>query len=218
MIGVIHEQTIPGLRTRVAGGMIIAVCCAVLLTSCTSGIKLTGTDLGKTPAPDFTLSDASGARFSLNEMRGQAVLLTFLYTNCPDVCPAIAGKLAEADARLGNSRQHVSFVAVSVDPTGDTPESVRQFSSDHGLSALGSRWRYGIGNLDTLSAVWQSYYVGARPRPVSGTLPGADTQPIAVDHEAVMYLIDRQGRERSLIRPDISIQDLVNDLKALAAS
>ncbi len=218
MIKIGSEMIPPRLGARIAGWVIMAACGAALLTSCTSGIKLTGTDLGKTPAPDFTLSDTSGGQFSLKDMRGQAVLLTFLYTNCPDVCPAIAGKLAEADARLGNSRQRVSFVAVSVDPAGDTPESVRQFTSDHGLAALGARWRYGIGNQDALSAVWQSYYIGARPRPVGATLPGAAAQPIAVDHEAVMYLIDREGRERSLIRPDISIQDLVNDLKVLAAS
>ncbi len=201
--------------------MALAACgatLALLLSACTGGKKLTGTDLGKTPAPDFTLTDASGAQFSLKEMRGQAVLLTFLYTNCPDVCPAIAGKLAEADARLGNSRAHVSFVAVSVDPAGDTPASVERFTSEHALASLGGRWRYGIGTQDSLSAVWQSYYVGARPRPMGATLPGEEAQPVAVDHEAVMYLIDRQGRERSLIRPDISIQDLVNDLKALAGS
>jgi protein SCO1/2 len=195
----------------------MAGCVALALNGCSGGVKLSGTDLGKTPAPNFTLNDASGVPFSLGEMRGQAVLLTFLYTNCPDICPAIAGKLAEAYTRLGDSRKRVSFIAVSVDPSGDTPQSVAQFTSEHGLGALGSRWRYGLGNQETLSAVWQAYYIGARPRPAGGNVSSAAPQPVAVDHEAVMYLIDRQGRERSLVRPDITVQQLVDDLKALAS-
>lgn len=189
----------------------------IVVAACSSGATLTGTSLGKTVAPDFILHDASGAPLRLSDLRGQTVLLTFLYTHCPDVCPALAGKLAEVDAKLGSAKKKVTFVAISVDPTGDTAESVQAFTADHGLTAMGNRWRYGLGNQDELSAVWHSYYVDASPRPAAlSGLTVAGSQPIAVDHEALMYLIDATGRERTLLRPDISIADLVHNLKQLA--
>lgn len=201
--------------------LLVAVCTvagALLVAACGSGARLTGTSLGKTTAPDFTLRDATGAPLRLSDLRGQTILLTFLYTHCPDVCPALAGKLAEVNAKLGSARKKVTFVAVSVDPTGDTPESVQAFTSDHGLTAMGTRWRYGLGSEEQLSSVWKSYYVGASPRPAAlSGLAVTGSQPIAVDHEALMYLIDAHGRERTLLRPDISISDLVSDLKTLAS-
>ncbi|HZQ36500.1 MAG TPA: SCO family protein, partial [Dehalococcoidia bacterium] len=121
------------LLVGLAGAVAVAAACG-------SGAKLTGTPLHSTPAPDFTLHTADGRPFTLSDLRGRAVVLTFLYTHCLDVCPAIAGRLALADKQLGKTASKVAFVSVSVDPEGDTPASVEQFSEEHGLTALGDRW------------------------------------------------------------------------------
>ncbi len=57
----------------------------------------------------------------MGDQRGKLVLLTFLYTNCPDVCPLITQNLNEALQMLGAKRDDVRVLAVSVDPEGDTP-------------------------------------------------------------------------------------------------
>ncbi|MHB8577097.1 MAG: SCO family protein [Dehalococcoidia bacterium] len=189
---------------------------AVLVAAgCSSGARLVGTDLSRTPAPDFSLHDAAGAPFSLRETRGKAVWLMFLYTHCPDICPAIAGKVAVVAKQLGPDAAKVEFVAVSVDPLGDTPDSVRTFTADHGLDALGSRWRYLLGTSDELAAVWHDYGIGAEPRPAAiAALPGGDAP--AVDHNTEMYMIDRQGRERVLVHADDSTDTLTANLRRLA--
>ena len=47
-------------------------------------------------APDFTLRDSLGHTVSLSDYRGKAVLLTFIYDHCPDVCPLIVSSLHNA--------------------------------------------------------------------------------------------------------------------------
>ena len=44
---------------------------------------------------------------------GKAVLVTFVSTHCPDVCPLIAQNLNAALHRLGSARSHVRVIAVS---------------------------------------------------------------------------------------------------------
>lgn len=197
---------------------LLAGFCGVLAlaTACTSGAKLTGTPLHATPAPDFTLHTADGQPFRLSDLRGRAVVLTFLYTHCPDICPAIAGRLALANQQLGKTASKVAFVSVSVDPEGDTPASVEQFSEEHGLTALGARWRYAIGSRLELAPVWHAYGIGASPQPaaLSALRPNPNVPPI-IDHNAVLYLIDAQGRERTLLDQDTSVDTLVQNVRAI---
>ncbi len=199
------------------GAALVGVVMSLALAgACASGVKLTGTPLHSTPAPDFSLHTADGRPFKLSDLRGRTVVLTFLYTHCPDVCPAIAGRLALANQQLGKTANKVAFVSVSVDPEGDTPDSVTQFSDEHGLTALGDRWRYAIGSRLELAPVWQAYGIGAGPQPaaLSALRPNPNGPPI-IDHNAVLYLIDAQGRERTLLEQDTTVDTLVRDVRAI---
>ena len=73
------------------------------------------------PAPGLSLRDYRGKLVNLSAYRGKAVLVTFLYTHCPDVCPLITSNLRVAQAKLGAEASKLQIVAVSVDPHGDTP-------------------------------------------------------------------------------------------------
>src|SRR2546421_6838479 len=53
------------------------------------------------PAPVLQLTDSTGKKLDLATLRGKAVLVTFLYVHCPDVCPLITGNLHTAVAQLG---------------------------------------------------------------------------------------------------------------------
>ena len=72
-------------------------------------------------APPIRLHDAAGRRVTLAAQRGRYVLVTFLYTHCPDVCPLIAQNLNAAVKSFGGAANGVRVLAVSVDPKGDTP-------------------------------------------------------------------------------------------------
>lgn len=180
--------------------MRVALALLLAVLACASP-ALSGTDLGKTPAPDFTLLDGpTGERVTLSALRGKVVVLSFLYTACPDVCPITAAKFRTARDRLADAARDVAFVAVSVDPQRDTPQATRAFLEKHRLTGS---MRFLIGDRAQLQAVWARYFVGAEPQ---GDLVG---------HNDAIFLVDRQGRERALLHSDLDVDVLVRDLRTL---
>lgn len=107
-------------------------------------------------AADFTLTDQTGAPFSLSSQKGRVVVMTFLYTHCTDVCPFAALKLKEVFRLLGPDSGAVSLVAVSTDPTRDTVPVIADFSRDLGLYDL---WHFVTGDEKSLQSVWKSYHI-----------------------------------------------------------
>lgn len=181
--------------------VLIAVCAA----ACGSSARLTGTNAGGAPAPDFHLRDSSGQAYSLDQFRGKVVVLTFLYTHCKDYCPLTAELLRHADQAAGHPST-VVYLAVSVDPIGDTPASVTAFDRAHSLGELGNRWHYLIGSEPVLAGVWHSYYINAP------TEPGES----ANDHTSAIYFIDKKGKRVLETGPDISAEALARDELILA--
>lgn len=170
--------------------------------SSASQTGLQGTDLGSIPAPDFQLKDQLGNSIALAQFKGKPVVLTFLYTHCPDVCPLTAEKLHATMQSLGQNAQQVAVLAVSMDPKGDTAAAAQNFSKVH---KMGDYWHFLLGAHDELAPVWASYSVDAQAATSSGT----------VSHSSTIYVIDKQGRERVLLDNDFSSNQLAADLKIL---
>jgi protein SCO1/2 len=176
----------------------------VVIVACApSAVRLSGTELPSKDAPDFTLTDGlTGETVTLASLRGNVVAIAFLYTRCPDVCPLTAAQFRASQTMLGADASRVRFIAVSVDPEGDTPAAVRAFSASHDLKA---NWLYLIGPRPVLAKVWASYGVGSF----------ADPTPPFVDHNDAIFVIDPRGRERELVHSDLVLKDFVADLRAL---
>ena len=153
------------------------------------------------PTPDFTLTDQAGQKVSLADQRGKLVLLTFLYTNCPDVCPLITQNLNQALQMLGTERDDVRVLAVSVDPEGDTPKSVDEYAKAHHLLP---EFHYLIGSRDELTKVWKAYDVAA-----------VASDPELVDHTAYTMLVDQSGEGRVIYDSQVKAKDVVHDVRAL---
>jgi protein SCO1 len=167
---------------------------------------LQGTDLGSSPTQNFRLTDQFGKQVSLSDFKGKPVVLTFLYTHCPDVCPLTAEKLHTVMQNLGSNAQNVAVLAVSLDPKGDTPASVLNFSQVHKML---NYWHYLMGTHGQLSQVWNYYGLSAQPTTPTSTSPGT------VMHNTALYVIDKLGRERVLIPDDFTPDQLTTDLKVL---
>ncbi|HEY6962553.1 MAG TPA: SCO family protein [Gaiellaceae bacterium] len=151
------------------------------------------------PAPAIALRDARGRSFTLTASRGSYVLVTFLYTHCPDVCPLIAQNL-NAALRETTSK-NVSVLAVSVDPKGDTPAAVRAYEK---RMRLLPQFHYLIGSRAQLHRTWTAWHVAA-----------VRSRPDLVDHVAYTALIDPQGRERLLYDSSVHASQIVHDLRVL---
>jgi len=169
------------------------------------------------PAPtyDFSLPDQRHQTISLGGLRGKAVVLTFLYANCPDVCPLIAARLHTAYQKLGGDADRIALVAVTVDPQGDTPAAVQKFLAAHHAER---ELHYLTGSVSQLRPIWAHYYIGTDARGVNPAAAAANgDSPDAVSHTAVVYLIDPQGKLRVMLPGNVEVQDLLTDLKILAA-
>jgi protein SCO1/2 len=166
----------------------------------TNAVGSQGTDLGGTPAPNFTLTDQNGQQVSLSQFKGQPIVLTFLYTHCPDLCPLTAEKLHTVMLNLGSNAQKVAVIAVSTDPKGDTAASALNFSKVHQMQ---DSWHYLIGTQNALSPVWSAYNVYAQ----------SETQ--SVNHTLSVYVIDKQGRERIYFGSDFTPSQLTANLQQL---
>jgi protein SCO1/2 len=166
-------------------------------------------ELNAQPAPDFTLIDQNEQPVQLSELRGKVVVLTFLYTSCPDVCPLTAQKLATAFDLLEPSRQReVAILAVTVDPEQDTPARLRQYLDANRLSG---KLTFLTGDRATLEQVWSSYGIGVMRQP----LPD-NPKVYTVGHTTVTYVIDKEGRQRVLLRDEeIAPQSLAERLAGL---
>jgi protein SCO1/2 len=143
-----------------------------------------------TVAPAFTLNDQFGQPVSLADYRGKAVLLTFLYVDCPDVCPLISAALRSTLDRLGAAAKQVQVVAISVDPIGDTPKAVRAYLAARGVL---HRFEYLVGSKARLAPVWAKYHIAAERDPKLKR---------EVGHTGIVIGIDAAGRERTYYPAD----------------
>jgi protein SCO1 len=158
--------------------------------------------LAGSKAEDFALHDQNGELVRLSAERGHVVALTFLYTQCRDVCPLIADHLGTAVAALTPAQRNgVRLIAVSVDPDNDTAAAVKEFLHAHGL---GPSFHYLIGTRAQLAPVWQAYNVLSTRRNES-----------VVDHSAPTLLIDRRGRPRVYYASDFTPRAVSHDLRVL---
>jgi protein SCO1/2 len=139
------------------------------------------------PAPSaiggpFRLVDQNGATVTDKDMQGQPFLVFFGFTHCPDICPTTLFDVSEVLRRLGPDADRVGALFVTVDPERDTPAALKEY-----LTSFHPRLRGLTGDAEPIAAMLRTYRVYAKKVPLEG---GAYT----MDHSALVYLMDKQGR------------------------
>ena len=153
-------------------------------------------------APSFSLRSYTGETVRMRDLRGKAVAVTFLDTQCKEACPVIAGQIAKGLDRLGRSeRTAVAALAITVDPDEDTPANVRAFLREH--RAVG-KLEYLIGPNAELERVWDEFQV----------LPSARSGDDDI-HSAPVRIYDVRGRWVATLHPgvDLTPENLAHDLR-----
>jgi protein SCO1/2 len=157
-------------------------------------------------APPIRLADARGGSFDTRSLSGKPYLVTFLYANCPDVCPLIGAQLRDTLEQLGDDGRRVAVVAVSVDPRGDTPEAVRAWLRRQREPA---QFHYLIGPEQALAPIWRAWY--AAPQ-----IPGDPESA----HTAIVWLVDADGRLTAKVAAGgpFDTRGLARDVRSLLTS
>ena len=182
------------------------VCLSLVLSAC-SGSKqsfkttdITGSSIGG----DSELLDHNGTLRHLADFRGRVLVVTFGFTNCPDVCPTTLLTLAQARKALGPDRQAVQVIMITADPNRDTAQVMSRYVTSFDPEFIGL-----IPTEAQLERVAKQFKVFIRRNT-------PDTNGFyTVDHTAASFVFDRQGRIRLFVPHHFTSEDWAADLRTL---
>jgi len=149
----------------------------------------------------FKLVDQDGKPISEAALKGHPSLVFFGYTHCPDVCPTTLFELSEVLRALGPDADKTAALFISIDPERDTPAVMKDY-----LSSFDPHLRGVTGDDQAIAAVEKEYRVYAKKVP---TGPGDYT----MDHTALVYLMDKQGRFVAPFNLKLTPADAAADLR-----
>ena len=185
--------------------LIMALLILLVLQSCSKPLNWHATDItGQMPDLAFSLVGPDGKNIKADTFLGKPVLMFFGFTSCPDVCPTTLTRLAMILKTMESTNEDIQVVLVTVDPSRDTPEIMKNYTASFGS------WLLGVtGPEAALETLRKSYSVYAAME--SSDSKGAYN----VMHSTAIFAFDAEGQARLLIS-DISDSDaVVSDLKQL---
>ncbi len=147
-----------------------------------------GFELIKTgaPVPDQTFVNQDGKSVTLSSLRGDAVIVTFIYTSCPmpNFCPLMDQQFAKMQAKLkeNNNLLRAHLLSVSFDPQIDTPPVLKAHAGT--LGADPRLWSFVTGDRDEIDK-WASGF--------GVSISRATNDPRDITHNLRTALLDRQG-------------------------
>ena len=150
----------------------------------------------ESPPARFALRDQDGKLIKASALRGQPVIVAFMYTTCQNECPTIAQQIRGALDRLGSD---VPVVAISVDPANDTPASAKRFLA---AQRLGGRMNFLLDSEQTLQPVWRQF--------------GIAPQEAGREHTAIVVLLDADGHQRiGFPLSELTPEGIAHDVRVL---
>lgn len=133
------------------------------------------------PVEDFSLTDQAGRPFRFHGLRGRIVLVTFMYTTCPDVCPLLTAGMRMVQEGLRTKESQSAFLlSITTDPEIDTPEVLKSYAARYKADA--SNWAFVTGDQKSLERVWKIFGVKVARRARG-----------LVSHTTLTALADRKG-------------------------
>jgi protein SCO1 len=173
-----HTRILLTLGAFLAG--LIACFSVVLLVS--GHLTGPGKQLTAAIGGPFSLTDQDGRTATDREFRGRPFLVFFGFTHCPDVCPTTLFEVSEIMRLLGPDAARMGAAFITVDPERDTPAALKDY-----MSSFDPRLKGLTGDADAIAAVAKAYRVYFKKVPL-------DQGGYTMDHTAIVYLMDKEGR------------------------
>lgn len=107
----------------------VLLTCFLMITACRNNEVID--DLSDS---SFELIDQDSVTVTFpDDYKGKYVVIGFVYTNCPDICPLITQNMIKIQEGLNNP-DDVQFVGVTFDPVRDTPAVLSKYKSNFDLN------------------------------------------------------------------------------------
>lgn len=109
-------------------------------------------------APDVDLirDDGRHVRLPTEMDDGRPVVLAFIYTSCTTVCPLTSQTLSIVQQKLGDARDRVHIMSISIDPEQDTPVRLREYAKTF---HAGPEWHHYTGTLAASQSAQRAFDV-----------------------------------------------------------
>ena len=130
----------------------------------------------------LNLEDQNGKPFTDAQMKGHPFLVFFGFTHCPDICPTTLFDMSQMMKALGPDADRVGSLFITVDPDRDTTKVLKDY-----LSNFDPHLRGLTGDQAQIDAAIKEYRVYAKKVPL-------ENGDYTMDHTAVVYLMDKDGR------------------------
>ena len=149
------------------------------------------------------LTDQEGKPFDSATLAGKPYAVFFGFTNCPDACPTTLSEIARTEDEIGAPAKELTTLFVTVDPERDTPAKLKDYISNFGGNTIALS-----GTPEQVAEVAKEYRVYYKKVPTSD---GGYT----MDHTAVLYLMDREGKFKDVIAYSEEHERYVDKIKKL---
>ncbi len=186
------------MHARFLVGLAVA---ALLLAGCYSrhqkfrSADVTGADWGKSLA----LTGHDGKARTLADFKGKLIVLTFGYTNCPQICRTTLADIVQVVGAMKARGDRVQVLFVTLDPARDTPKALARY-----LAAFHPRFIGLYGHAAVTERAAKEFKIVYTAR-----------NGYVAEHSAQSYVFDTDGRLRLVIKPERIGPDLAHDLEEL---
>lgn len=131
---------------------------------------------------------------------GRPVIMNFVYTTCTSACPLTSHTFEELQAKLGNEREKVHMISISIDPEQDTPKQLAEYARKYDAK---SQWQFYTGTSEASLAAQRAFgvYYGDK-----------------MDHTPVTLLRAAPGKAWLRIDGFASADDLLHEYRKLVST
>ena len=186
--------------------ILLAIC--IFLPGCTTptedaeldlfhGDDLPGDD-SEYAVNEFGLTKPDGNQTNLSDYEGQVLVVSFIYSRCPDVCPVVSSNLRWVSQELAEDYgTNFSIISITVDPWWDSQQILGQYVGDLNLS-----WPHLTGDVAVLDPIWESFHVGLQTysnetyENDSNNTSGRHHPDYLVDHSTATIILDKDHQQR----------------------
>lgn len=145
--------------------------------------------------------------------KGKILVMSFIYTHCPDVCPITTLNMQHLqDTLSADGINNVQLVTMTFDPIRDTPDVLNKYASIRGITF--KNWDFLSGTRANTDSVL--YAVDFRYFPGDSSYSKAVGLIYYITHTDRSILMDQRGRVRGTYSgSQLDLKQIVNDIQAL---
>ena len=106
--------------------------------------------------PDVTLINQQGDEVGFREMvlGDRPVYVEFIFATCTTICPVLSAGFASMQRKLGDDREQVLLISITIDPEHDGPEELTKYLERYGAR---SGWDFLTGTREDIDSVEKAF-------------------------------------------------------------